>query len=116
MHLPGKLYDVLKYVTIIGFPALAAFYGSLGDIWGLPKTTEVVGTILTLQVLLGALLVLNQVGWRNSDARYDGVIDPMSANAQTSSTALTLSTDEYDAANQKEVVLKVKQAPPLIEH
>ena len=114
MKLPNGVYDVLKYLALIGLPAFGSFWMVVGGIWNIGHTDEVVKTIVAVATLLGALLVLNQVRWNNSDAKYDGVIDPVTANTQTSDTALNLKVDEYDAANQKDLVLKVKQQDPPI--
>ena len=34
MKLSNKIYDVLKYVAIIGLPALAIFWKTLAPVWG----------------------------------------------------------------------------------
>ena len=34
--LPNKVYDILKYLTIIVLPAIGALYTGLAQIWELP--------------------------------------------------------------------------------
>lgn len=56
MKLNDKAYDVLCWIGRIVFPSLAVLYTTLGDIWGLPYTSEIPATIMGLDVFLNALL------------------------------------------------------------
>lgn len=116
MKFPDHIYDILKYLAQVGLPALATLVFSLGPIWDLPNADEITKTIVAVNVFLGALLVLNQVRWNNSDEKYDGTIDPAHANAQTSSEALSLKSEPNDLLGQKEVLLKVRPEdfPPAV--
>lgn len=59
MKLSGKAYDVLKFVAQIVLPALAALYGTLAGIWGLPYGEAIVATISAVDVFLGAVLMID---------------------------------------------------------
>lgn len=56
MKLPDKLYDVLKWITMIVIPALATAYGGLAGVWAWPYADEVTKTAIVICTLLGALL------------------------------------------------------------
>lgn len=56
MTLPNKIYDILKWVTMIVLPALATAYVGLASIWGWPYADEVAKTTAVVCTLLGALL------------------------------------------------------------
>lgn len=56
MKLPDKLYDVLKWITMIVIPALATAYVGLAAVWGFPYADEVAKTAAVVCTLLGALL------------------------------------------------------------
>ena len=56
MKLPDKIYDILKWVTMIVLPALATEYVGLASIWGWPYADEVAKTTAVVCTLLGALL------------------------------------------------------------
>lgn len=56
MVLSNKIYDVLKWVTMIVLPALATAYVGLASIWGWPYADEVAKTTAVVCTLLGALL------------------------------------------------------------
>lgn len=54
--LSDKVYEILKWVTIIVIPALGEAYARLASIWGLPAGQLVAETALVITFLLGALL------------------------------------------------------------
>ncbi len=56
MKLSNSAYDILKWIAQILLPALGTLYFALSKIWGLPYSTEVVGTIAAVDTFLGALL------------------------------------------------------------
>lgn len=59
MIMSNKVYDVLKFVAQIVLPALATFYLTLAGIWGLPFGEQVSGTIMAIDTLLGAVLMIS---------------------------------------------------------
>ena len=52
----SKLYDILKWVTMIVLPAIGTAYFVLAGIWGFPYAEQVVGTITCIVTFLGTLL------------------------------------------------------------
>lgn len=56
MKIPNKLYDVLKWITMIVLPALATAYVGLSGVWGWPYADEIAKTTAVVCTLLGALL------------------------------------------------------------
>lgn len=56
MKLNSKVYDILKWITMIVLPALATAYVGLAAIWGFPYADEVAKTTAVICTLLGALL------------------------------------------------------------
>lgn len=55
----NKVYDGLKYIAIIGLPAVATLYAAIAPIWGLPYGNEIPATITAVQTCLGALLMIS---------------------------------------------------------
>jgi hypothetical protein len=55
------MYDVLKWIAMLGLPAIGALYSALAGIWGLPYADEVVGTIIAVDTFLGVLLGISTV-------------------------------------------------------
>lgn len=58
-----KMYDILKYLAIIGLPALSAFYSKLAATWGLPYIEQIPATISALSLFLGTVLCLSDVNY-----------------------------------------------------
>ena len=56
MKLNDKIYDILKWVTMICIPALTTAYVGLSAVWGWPYATEIAKTSAVICTLLGALL------------------------------------------------------------
>lgn len=54
--LSNKTYDVLKWVCLIGLPALAALVAAVGEIWHIPNVTQIVLTINAVAAFLGTLI------------------------------------------------------------
>lgn len=54
--LNDKIYDALKWITLVALPALGTAYVALAAVWGFPYPEEVSKTVLAVCTLLGALL------------------------------------------------------------
>ena len=57
--LSNKVYDILKYITIIILPAVGAAYTGLSQIWTLPYASEIPATITVICTFLGAILCIS---------------------------------------------------------
>lgn len=56
MKLPDKVYDVLKWVTLLLLPAAAVLYQKLAAEWGLPYGEQIYKTVLEVHIFLGSIL------------------------------------------------------------
>lgn len=63
----NKLYDVLKWVTMICIPAVTTAYVGLSAVWGWPYATEVAKTSAVICTLLGALLGISTAQYNKQD-------------------------------------------------
>lgn len=61
MILPDKLYDILKWMCMIGLPAIATAYSEFGEIWELPYIDKIPKSITVVCFLLGAFLGISNV-------------------------------------------------------
>lgn len=113
----NKIYDILKYLALVGLPAFGSFWMVVGAIWNVPHTDEVVKTIIALATLLGALLVISDAKYQKSDLKYDGTIDPYYANAVTAPEVLDVPAladrwrdkeGSYPDLGKKQLLLKVE--------
>lgn len=71
--LNSKVYDFLKYLTIIVLPAIGALYTGLAQIWSLPYSAQIPATITVICTFLGALLCISTAQYNKSvSAKPDG--------------------------------------------
>ena len=66
MKLGNKMYDILKWITMIVFPALATAYTGLAAVWGWPYSGEIAKTVAVVCTLLGALLGISTAEYNKS--------------------------------------------------
>ena len=53
----NSTYDKLKFIAQVILPLVATFYVTLAELWGLPFSTEISGTIMAVDTLLGSILM-----------------------------------------------------------
>lgn len=110
--LSNSVYDKLKPVAQIWLPALAVFYIAIAPLWGLPKQEEVAGTLMALDLLLGAVLGISHKQYQNSDARFDGGIVVSQAGEDEHGrlvSELDVSLNPESVATKNEIVVKVQR-------
>ncbi|HVI79225.1 MAG TPA: phage holin [Candidatus Acidoferrum sp.] len=106
MKITGKVYDVLKFLAQVVFPALGTAYFALAGIWGLPSAQEVVGTIVVVDTFLGVVLQISSTNYAKSDEKFDGVIG-VTETADKLTYVLNLNDDPELLKDKAEVRLKV---------
>lgn len=69
MILPNKVYDVLKWITLVFLPALTTFTGViLGCLKVEPEVTNVIITIMVgFTTFLGAILGLSNINYKGGE-------------------------------------------------
>lgn len=92
MKLSNKLYDVLKFIAIVGLPAVATAYLGLGQIWHWPDLDKVGASVATVNTCLGALLHLNTSKYNRNETDVVGDISITGANPDTGLPNVQLST------------------------
>lgn len=105
MVLNSKVYDILKWLVQIVFPAIGTCYAALAVLWGFPYAEQVVGSISAICVLLGACLRIS-----NSNYNGDGVltVDRNLDEGDENKYNLTLTKDLATLADKKSFVVTVK--------
>ena len=63
MKLNDKVYDLLKYLGMIGLPAIAVAYQSLAKVWSLPYSEQIPSTILIIVTLLNTCLQISSTNY-----------------------------------------------------
>ena len=80
--LNDKLYNALKWITLILLPGLGTLYFGLASIWGFPYAEQIIGTISAVTVFLGLLLGISsaqynkgQTTFNSDDMRIEGAVE-----------------------------------------
>lgn len=70
----NKIYDVLKWISVIVVPALVLLINTLGQTWNWQYTKEISITISAIGVFIGAVIQI-------SSAKYKGANNDDSDNS-----------------------------------
>lgn len=60
----NRVYDVLKWITILVLPGLGTLYFALATIWGFPYGEQITGTISAVVTFLGAILGISSAQYK----------------------------------------------------
>lgn len=104
-----QVYNKLKFIALILLPALAALYFGVSQIWGLPNTVEVMGTITLIDTFLGSLLKISTNTYNSGvipqPKLYDGtmIVEPGEEGDRLRFTDI----DTAAAAKKNELLFRV---------
>lgn len=73
MKMPNKVYDVLKWIALVGLPSVIAFYGVVGATCNIPYTQEVLTIAAAFNTMLGAWLGISNMKYNKANAIVDNV-------------------------------------------
>ena len=57
----NKVYDILKWIALVVFPAIATLFSAVSMIWGIPYGEQITSTIIAIDTALGAILGVSSV-------------------------------------------------------
>lgn len=60
----NKVYDTLKWVALVGLPAVTTLYLTLATIWGFPYAEAIGATMGAVDVFLGAVLGISSISYK----------------------------------------------------
>lgn len=109
--LSNAVYDKLKWVALVGLPALGALYFALAPLWHLPKAEEVVGTVVAVDTFLGLCLGVATRNYNNSDAAFDGALHVDDQDTRLIHQ-LEITTPPEDLSKKDVITLKVVPVTP----
>lgn len=66
MKLPGKVYDVLKWIALIVIPALATAYVGMASVWGWPFADKIAKTATVICTLIGSLIGISTFNYNKT--------------------------------------------------
>ena len=62
----NKMYDVLKWITMVVLPAIGTLYFALAGIWGFPYADQITGTITAVVTFLGIVLGISSAQYKKN--------------------------------------------------
>ena len=60
----NKLYDKLKWIALVGLPALTTFYGVIGATCNIPYTQETLTIAVAFDTMLGTMLGISSNSYK----------------------------------------------------
>lgn len=60
----NKVYDIFKWVALVGLPALTALWLTLANIWGFPYAEAIGATMAAVTTFLGAILGISSIQYQ----------------------------------------------------
>ena len=60
----NKTYDILKWISTVGLPALTAFWLEIGHIWGIPYVVPIGATLAAFTAFACALLGISSIQYQ----------------------------------------------------
>ena len=60
-NVSNKVYDILKWIALVVFPAIATLFSAVSMIWGIPYGEQITGTIIAIDTALGAILGVSSI-------------------------------------------------------
>lgn len=63
----NKTYDILKWIALVGLPALTTFYGVVGATLHIPYTQEVITIAVAFDTMLGAMLGISNANYNKKN-------------------------------------------------
>lgn len=107
MILTNRVYDVLKWITMIFLPAAATLYFGLSLYWPVPNVESVVGTITLTATFLGALIGLSSRSYNKEENKYDGVLEVSTGDPEKDIYSFVLYEDPDKMAAKDKLSIKV---------
>ena len=71
MIMDSRVYDVMKYITMVVLPAVTTLWLAVGSIWHLPYVEPIGATLSAITVFLGAILGISTSLYNIREQRKD---------------------------------------------
>lgn len=105
LTLSNSVYDKLKHMTQVGFPALGSLYFGLAQIWGFPAGEQVVGSLALITTFFGVILGISSKNYEPDDMAGDFVIDTKTDGLKV--VQFKLSKDPEEIISKDSITFKV---------
>ena len=75
MKLSDKAYDALKWLCILGLPALSSLYATLAGIWGWPFAEQIPQTLSAVGLAVGTVIGVSAANYNQKNITGKGAQD-----------------------------------------
>ena len=69
MKLPDKIYNILKWVTMIVIPGLGTLYSALAAIWGFPLGEQIVSTCTAVTTFICVVMGISKYKYKKQTGK-----------------------------------------------
>lgn len=104
----NKVYDRLKWVSLVLLPALGTLYFAVGQIWHFPAVEQVVGTITAVDTFLGLLVTKSASNYQPPKVVGDLIVT-QEADGTVNGMRLEATEDPLVLPDTEKVVFEVKR-------
>lgn len=73
-NMSNKVYDILKWVALVVFPAIATLFSAISMIWGIPYGEQITSTIIAIDTALGAILGVSSIKYAKKVGDSNGIL------------------------------------------
>ena len=63
----SKVYDILKYLSLVFLDAFGVLYKGLSEVWGLPYGDEIRTTCVLLSIFIGTLIGISSYKYNKEE-------------------------------------------------
>lgn len=108
--LNNKQYDIIKWLTVVLLPALGTLYFALSQLWGLPAGESILGSMMAIQVFIGAIMGISTKQYEKSGEKYVGEINVTDSDPKKTVYSLDLKTHPDELLKKDEAIFKVNSS------
>jgi hypothetical protein len=66
MKMNDKVYNVLKWTSLVALDAVGVFYKTLSEIWGFGYGNEILATCAAISLFIGALIGISTINYNKN--------------------------------------------------
>ena len=110
--LSNRLYDVLKWVTMIGLPAIGTALLAISEIWNVEYGPEVAETINVIILMFGTMVGVSTAQYNRKKAMEKpegGVLEVGTDGTDVTLHKLEIDMSPEEIASRDEVVFRIRK-------
>lgn len=110
--LSNRLYDVLKWVTMIGLPAIGTALLAISEIWNVSYGSEVAETINVIILMLGTMVGVSTAQYNRKktiEKPEGGVLEVGTDGTDVTLDKLEIDMSPEEIATRDEIVFRIRK-------